>query len=71
MTQEEFMAKSISNQEEILANQKIINDKLDTLTKDIEKRFWDDVWSSLVANGITAAGLEELIQGFGLNLFKR
>lgn len=38
------------------------------MLEDIEKRFWEDVWSSLVANGMTIVGLEDLLGN--LKLFK-
>lgn len=36
------------------------------MLEDIEKRFWEDVWSSLVANGFTIVGLEDILGNFKL-----
>lgn len=36
------------------------------MLEDIEKRFWEDVWSSLVANGFTVVGLEDILNNFKL-----
>lgn len=36
------------------------------MLEDIEKRFWEDVWSSLVANGFIIVGLEDLLSNFKL-----
>lgn len=68
MVTEEKLDLLLQNQQKILQNQESLSKKVDKMLEDIEKRFWEDVWSSLVANGMTIVGLEDLLGN--LKLFK-
>lgn len=66
MNAEDKLDTLLKNQELIIKNQEELFKKMDKMLEDIEKRFWEDVWSSLVANGFTIVGLEDLLGNFKL-----
>lgn len=66
MNIEEKLDLLLENQQKILQNQESLSKKMDKMLEDIEKRFWEDVWSSLVANGMTIVGLEDVLNNFKL-----
>ena len=66
MVTEEKIDLLLENQQKILKNQESLLKKMDKMLDDIEKRFWEDVWSSLVANGMTIVGLEDILNNFKL-----
>lgn len=66
MVTEEKLDLLLENQQKILQNQESLSKKMDKMLEDIEKRFWEDVLSSLVANGFTIVGLEDVLNNFKL-----
>lgn len=66
MNIEEKLDLLLENQQKILQNQESLSKKMDKMLEDIEKRFWEDVFSSLVANGVTIVGLEDILNNFKL-----
>lgn len=66
MNVEEKIDLLLENQHKIIQNQEALSKKMDKMLNDIGKRFWEDVWSSLVANGMTIVGLEDLLNNFKL-----
>lgn len=66
MNIEEKLDLLLENQQKILQNQESLSKKMDKMLEDIEKRFWEDVLSSLVANGFTIVGLEDVLNNFKL-----
>lgn len=66
MVTEEKLDLLLENQQKIIQNQEALSKKMDKMLNDIEKRFWEDVWSSLVANGMTIVGLEDVLNNFKL-----
>lgn len=64
MVTEEKLDLLLENQQKILQNQESLSKKMDKMLEDIEKRFWEDVFSSLVANGVTIVGLEDILNNF-------
>lgn len=66
MVTEEKLDILLENQQKILQNQESLSKKMDKMLEDIEKRFWEDVLSSLVANGFTIVGLEDILNNFKL-----
>ncbi len=66
MVTEEKLDLLLENQQKILQNQESLSKKMDKMLEDIEKRFWEDVLSSLVANGFTIVGLEDILNNFKL-----
>lgn len=66
MNAEDKLDTLLKNQELIIKNQEELSKKMDKMLEDIEKRFWEDVWSSLVANGFTIVGLEDILNNFKL-----
>lgn len=66
MVTEEKIDLLLENQQKIIKNQEALSKKMDKMLNDIEKRFWEDVLSSLVANGVTIVGLEDILNNFKL-----
>lgn len=66
MTAEDKLDTLLKNQELIIKKQDELSKKMDKMLEDIEKRFWEDVLSSLVANGFTIVGLEDILNNFKL-----
>lgn len=66
MNAEDKLDTLLKNQELIIKKQDELSKKMDKMLEDIEKRFWEDVWSSLVANGFTIVGLEDILSNFKL-----
>lgn len=66
MNAEDKLNTLLENQELIIKNQEELSKKMDKMLEDIEKRFWEDVLSSLVANGFTIVGLEDILNNFKL-----
>lgn len=66
MIAEDKLNTLLENQELIIKKQEELSKKMDKMLEDLEKRFWEDVLSSLVANGFTIVGLEDILGNFKL-----